>query len=181
VLAHRKLNDVPADSAIRQSEEFKEIERRWADEIFRAAEVSPDPAERRRMLERIARTTALDTDRRNRALEELKKLDAEVEAVPVSDLPNADAKGRAKMTVVAKQKQPRKPATPSSRPSASGGAASEGGETGSESAVAAPSPAAPAEAPAPSAKPQEPAPPKPKPAPQKEAKEGPELIRSIPF
>jgi ABC transport system ATP-binding/permease protein len=182
VLAHRKLNDVPADSAIRQTEEFKEIERRWADEIFRAAEVSPDPAERRRMLERIARTTALDPDRRRRAAEELDKLDAEVQAVPVSELPNADAKGRAKMTVVAKQKPPRKPAAPSSRPSATGGAASESGEAG-ESAAPAPSPAPPQEAAAaaPTAKPQEPAPPKPKPAPQKEAKEGPELIRSIPF
>lgn len=181
VLAHRKLNDVPADSAIRQSEEFKEIERRWADEIFRAAEVSPDPAERRRMLERIARTTALDVDRRRRAQDELNKLDAEVDAVPVSDLPNADAKGRAKTTVVAKQKPPRKPTSPSSRPSAAGGAASEG-EGAGESAAPAPSPAPPAEtAAAPSAKPQEPAAPKPKPAPQKEAKEGPELIRSIPF
>ncbi|MET0410167.1 MAG: FHA domain-containing protein [Polyangiaceae bacterium] len=181
VLAHRKLNDIPADSALRQSEEFKEIERRWADEIFRAAEVSPDPAERRRMLERIARTSALDDDRRRRAQEELDKLDDEVQAVPVSDLPNADAKGRAKMTVVAKQKPPRKPATPSSRSSAAAGAASEGGAAASESAAPAPSPAPPAEAAAPSAKPQEPAPPKPKPAPQKEAKEGPELIRSIPF
>jgi pSer/pThr/pTyr-binding forkhead associated (FHA) protein len=185
VLAHRKLNEVPADSAIRQTEEFKEIERRWADEIFRAAEVSPDPAERRRMLERIARTTALDPDRRRRAADELAKLDAEVEAVPVSDLPNADPKGRAKMAVVAKPKQPpRKPNTPSSRPaSATGGAASELGEaSGSESAEPAPTPAPPAEAAAPpSAKPQEPPAPKPKPPPQKEAKEGPELIRSIPF
>jgi len=184
VLAHRKLNEVPADSSVRQSEEFKEIERRWADEIFRAAEVSPDPAERRRMLERIARTTALDPDRRQRAADELKKLDAEVEAVPVSDLPNADPKGRAKMAVVAKPKPPRKPGTPSSRPaSATGGAASEPGEaSGSESAEPAPTPAPPAEAAAPpSAKPQEPPAPKPKPPPQKEAKEGPELIRSIPF
>jgi pSer/pThr/pTyr-binding forkhead associated (FHA) protein len=178
VLAHRKLNDVPADSAIRQSEEFKDIERRWADEIFRAAEVSPDPAERRRMLERIARTTALDPDRRRRAADELAKLDAEVDAVPVSDLPNADAKGRAKMAVVAKPKPPRKPTTPASRPSA-GGAGSESDGEGAEST---PAPAAPVEAAAPpSAKPQESPPPKPKPAPQKEAKEGPELIRSIPF
>jgi pSer/pThr/pTyr-binding forkhead associated (FHA) protein len=187
VLAHRKLNDVPADSALRQSEEFKDIERRWADEIFRAAEVSPDPAERRRMLERIARTTALDPDRRRRAADELAKLDAEVDAVPVSDLPNADPRGRAKMAAAAKQQPPR-PQRKVMAPSRASRPSGAGGDPGAEPATApsaepAPAAAAAAEPAAPATpKPQESAAaPKPKPAPQKEAKEGPELIRSIPF
>jgi pSer/pThr/pTyr-binding forkhead associated (FHA) protein len=177
VLAHRKLNEVPADSALRQSEEFKEIERRWADEIFRAAEVSPDPAERRRMLERIARTTALDPERRQRAAGELAKLDAEVDAVPVADLPNAVPKGRAKVAAAAKPRPQRK-VTPTARAQGAGGGEA---ERASEQSPA-PAPAAAAEpAAAPSAKPQEQPAAKPKASPQKEAKEGPELIRSIPF
>jgi ABC transport system ATP-binding/permease protein len=96
VAAHRKLTEIPQDSSLRQSEAFKSIERRWADEIFKAAEESPDPEERRNLLDKVAKTPEVDAERRLRAASELAKLEEGVEAVDVADLPSADGKNHPK-------------------------------------------------------------------------------------
>jgi pSer/pThr/pTyr-binding forkhead associated (FHA) protein len=93
VLAHRRLSEIPQDSTLRQTDVFREIEQRWADEILRAANESPDLEERRRLLDTVAKTPEVDADRRTRAANELAKLDENLEAVDVADLPSAD-KGR---------------------------------------------------------------------------------------
>jgi pSer/pThr/pTyr-binding forkhead associated (FHA) protein len=98
VAAHRKLAEIPQDSSLRQSEAFKSIERRWADEIFKAAEESPDPSERRSLLDKVAKTPEVDTERRQRAASELAKLDEGVQAVDVADLPSAEGKNHPKVT-----------------------------------------------------------------------------------
>jgi pSer/pThr/pTyr-binding forkhead associated (FHA) protein len=92
VLAHRRLTEIPQDSTLRQTEPFRAIEQSWADEIFKAAGESPDPDERRSLLDKVARTPEVDAERRLRAASELAKLDDNLEAVDVSDLPNADAR-----------------------------------------------------------------------------------------
>jgi pSer/pThr/pTyr-binding forkhead associated (FHA) protein len=94
VMAHRRLADIPQDSELRQTDVFREIEQRWADEILRAATESPDLEERRRLLDTVAKTPEVDADRRTRAANELAKLDENLEAVDVADLPSADGKGR---------------------------------------------------------------------------------------
>lgn len=94
VLAHRRLSEIPQDSTLRQTDVFREIEQRWADEILRAANESPDLEERRRLLDTVAKTPEVDADRRTRAANELAKLDENLEAVDVADLPSADGKGR---------------------------------------------------------------------------------------
>jgi hypothetical protein len=94
VLAHRRLAEIPQDSTLRQTEAFRDIEQRWADEILRAANESPDLEERRRLLDTVAKTPEVDVDRRTRAANELAKLDENLEAVDVADLPSADGKGR---------------------------------------------------------------------------------------
>src|SRR6185436_8739897 len=99
VAAHRKLAEIPPDSSVRQSEVFKSIERRWADEIFKAAEESPDPGERRSLLDKVAKTLEVDAERRQRAVTELAKLDEGVEAVDVADLPSAESKNHPKAAV----------------------------------------------------------------------------------
>ena len=94
-MAHRRLTEIPQDSTLRQTEAFRSIEQRWADEILRAAEESPDPDERRRLLDKVAKTPEVDAERRLKAASELAKLDDEgLEAVDVADLPTADNKGR---------------------------------------------------------------------------------------
>ncbi|HWO14437.1 MAG TPA: FHA domain-containing protein [Polyangiaceae bacterium] len=94
VMAHRRLADIPQDSTLRQTDAYRDIEQRWADEILRAASDSPDLEERRRLLDTVAKTPEVDADRRTRAASELAKLDENLEAVDVADLPTADAKGR---------------------------------------------------------------------------------------
>src|SRR6185436_15199505 len=96
VAAHRKLDEIPQDSSLRQSEAFKSIQRRWADEIFKAAEESPDPGERRSLLDKVAKTPEVDAERRQRAATELAKLDEGVQAVDVADLPSAEGKNHPK-------------------------------------------------------------------------------------
>jgi pSer/pThr/pTyr-binding forkhead associated (FHA) protein len=92
VMAHRRLAEIPQDSALRQTEPFRAIEQSWADEIFKAAGESPDPDERRSLLDKVARTPEVDAERRLKAASELAKLDDNLEAVDVSDLPSADAR-----------------------------------------------------------------------------------------
>jgi ABC transport system ATP-binding/permease protein len=94
VMAHRRLAEIPQDSTLRQTEAFHDIEQRWADEILRAANESPDLEERRRLLDTVAKAPEVDADRRTRAANELAKLDENLEAVDVADLPSADGKGR---------------------------------------------------------------------------------------
>ncbi len=92
VMAHHRLAEIPQDSNLRQTPDFKAIEQRWADEILRAAGESPDPEERRRLLDKVAKTQEVDAQRRQRAADELAKLDEGLEAVGVEDLPTADGR-----------------------------------------------------------------------------------------
>ncbi len=94
VMAHRKLAEIPQDSTLRQTDAFRDIEQRWADEIFKAAGESPDPEERRSLLDKVAKTPEVDAERRQRAATELAKLDEDLEAVDVADLPSADGKNK---------------------------------------------------------------------------------------
>jgi hypothetical protein len=103
VLAHRKLAEIPQDSTLRQTEAFRAIERQWADEILRAAAESPDAEERRSLLDTVAKNPGVDAERRQRAANELAKLEEGLEAVDVADLPSADGRrrGSAKASSVA--------------------------------------------------------------------------------
>ncbi len=152
VAAHRKLAEIPQDSSLRQSEAFKSIERRWADEIFKAAEESPDPQERRNLLDKVAKTPEVDAERRQRAANELAKLEEGVQAVDVADLPSADGKTHAKpapkpptSVALAAKPKPQPAAAPRRQPAAS--KRTEDASEGSEAP-------APAPAPKPAAKPQ---------------------------
>jgi hypothetical protein len=181
VLAHRRLAEIPQDSTLRQTDTFKDIEQRWADEILRAAGESPDPEERRRLLDTVAKTPEVDADRRNRAANELAKLDENLEAVDVADLPSADGKGRKpnKPGALVMNNKPAKPAptaTPrrstapktqraSMRPTLSADSTGSDEEDKTEAAEDTPPPP----------------PPPPKPAPKQEPKTDSEVIRDIPF
>ena len=109
VLAHRKLAEIPQDSALRQTEAFRAIERQWADELLKAASESPDAEERRSLLDTVAKNPGVDAERRLRAASELAKLDEGLEAVDVADLPSADNRRRqgAKAASVAVNGKPR--------------------------------------------------------------------------
>jgi hypothetical protein len=84
--ALRKANEIPAESNLRDSAEFKSIYAAWADSLFEQAAATSDPAQKRALLDEIARATGVDSARRKRAANELSSLG--VEAVDVSALPN---------------------------------------------------------------------------------------------
>ena len=188
VMAHRKLSEIPQDSTLRQTEAFRDIEQRWADEIFKTADESPDPEERRSLLDKVAKTPEVDAERRLRAASELAKLGDDLEAMDVADLPSADNRsGRPRAskpgTVVMNAKsrvihgtaprrarvQPSSPAVAKTqkvgvRPTVTAPPADEEDE-GSQTKEAA----------------EPPPPPAPKPKPQEPAKPDSELIRDSPF
>ncbi len=84
--AHLKLTQgIPEDSNVRQSQEFKDLEARWADSLFSAADQESDPARKREILERITKATSVDSARRKRAAVDIEKLD--LAGVAVTDLP----------------------------------------------------------------------------------------------
>jgi pSer/pThr/pTyr-binding forkhead associated (FHA) protein len=188
VMAHRKLSEIPQDSTLRQTEAFRAIEQRWADEILRAAEESPDPEERRSLLDTVAKTPEVDAERRLRAASELAKLDEGLEAVDVADLPSADNKGRKLKPSVAMGTKSKPPAgtTPRrARPQPNTGAAAKTQKVGVRPTITPPDddgqgsdentkPAAPVEQPAPP-------PPKAAPKPQEPARSDSELTRDPPF
>jgi pSer/pThr/pTyr-binding forkhead associated (FHA) protein len=188
VLAHRRLAEIPQDSTLRQTEAFRDIEQRWADEILRTASDSPDLEERRRLLDTVAKTPEVDADRRTRAANELAKLDENLEAVDVADLPSADGKGRkvnkpgalvmnSKAKPPALAPTPRRSTRPAPAPSAPGKTQRVGmrptlspsGDQGSDEDTKSDEPS------------DTPPPPPPKPAPKQEPKTDSEVIRDIPF
>ncbi len=189
VLAHRRLSEIPQDSTLRQTDVFRDIEQRWADEIMRVANESPDLEERRRLLDTVAKTPEVDADRRSRAATELAKLDENLEAVDVADLPSADGKGKktnkpsnalvlnGKTKPAATSSTPRRsPARPQPTPSA----APKTQRVGIRPTPTAPDQGSDDEAKN-DAQDEAPPPPPPKPAPKQEPKTDSEVIRDIPF
>ncbi len=114
--AHDKVTrELPPESNARQSPEFREIEARWADSLFTQAADEMDSIRKRALYDRIAKSASVDSDRRQRAVNEIAVLD--VDRVDVSDLPSAPS-----ATAPAQSKPPRQkpaaatPKEPSSSP-----------------------------------------------------------------
>ncbi len=85
--AHVKVTtEIPEDSNVRQSQEFRDIEARWADMLFASAAATSEPTAKRELLERIVKTTTVDSARRKRAANELQALEGEA-GVALADLP----------------------------------------------------------------------------------------------
>lgn len=180
--AHRKLAEIPLDSNLRQTEEFRAIEQRWADDLLKAAEQSPDPNERRTLLDTVAKAPEVDSERRSRAANALAKLEENVDAVDVSDLPSADGRSRGKPASVAMngKAKPTPGATAQRRARSSTSVVApkpraRAGEAGSEGDSSSTAPEAPETPPSPPARAPKPAP---KPAPEPSDSE---LIRDSPF
>ncbi len=88
--AHRlALEGIPETSNARQSSEFTTIEARWADQLFDRANAEADRDEKRELLEQIAQTTSVDSERRKRAADMIAALDSG--GVDISQLPEAEA------------------------------------------------------------------------------------------
>jgi pSer/pThr/pTyr-binding forkhead associated (FHA) protein len=85
--ALEKARSIPEDSNLRESTVFKEIQSEWADRIFTKAAAEKDPAERRSLLDLIAKSPDVGSVQRKRAATEIAALDKD--SVAISDLPSA--------------------------------------------------------------------------------------------
>lgn len=85
--ARARANQIPEDSNLRDSPEFRAIQATWADQLLTRAGQAEDPAEKRKLLEEVARATAVDSIRRKRAANDLAALGGET--IDVNELPSA--------------------------------------------------------------------------------------------
>jgi hypothetical protein len=75
--AHAKLLSAIADSSRwRESQDFKDIESRWAEALLARADVSPDPGTKRSLYQRVSQTISVDPQHRKIAADRLQQLDA---------------------------------------------------------------------------------------------------------
>ena len=87
VAARGRANQIPEDSNLRDTPEFRAIQLTWADQVLARASQAQDPVEKRKLLEEVARATAVDSIRRKRAANDLAALGGET--IDVSELPSA--------------------------------------------------------------------------------------------
>ena len=154
--AHQMALALPQSSNLRQSPTFKLIESSWADYLLSQAEAASDRDTQRSLLQRVATAESVDGLRRQRAADELKKLESA--NVDVAALPKSRPLGGSEVTPAGAQSAAQAPAV--------------AGTSGTLSAAAAPATPALSSAPAavnvpatPSAAPA----PKPSPSPRLEA------------
>ncbi|HKO52594.1 MAG TPA: FHA domain-containing protein [Polyangiaceae bacterium] len=88
--AVRKAAEIPQTSNARKTADYRQIQGAWADSLFAKAAASQDTAQKRALLDQIARATNVDSVRRKQAANDLTALDAQ--SVNVSDLPSAPRK-----------------------------------------------------------------------------------------
>jgi hypothetical protein len=72
---------------LRDTPEFRAIQATWADSALARASQAEDPAEKRKLLEEVARASAVDSMRRKRAANDLAALGGET--IDVKELPSA--------------------------------------------------------------------------------------------
>lgn len=75
--AHEKALELPEGSSLREHADFKAIEGKWADWIFKQVDEAEDLKQRYRMLHTIATTPTVDGERRSRAGQMLAALEQE--------------------------------------------------------------------------------------------------------
>ena len=59
--ARNRANQIAEDSNLRDTPEFRAIQATWADQLLTKASQAEDPVEKRKLLEEVARATAVDS------------------------------------------------------------------------------------------------------------------------
>jgi ABC transport system ATP-binding/permease protein len=69
--AHKKLEAINDNSPVRETQDFKDIETKWADWMFGKVEQQSDPVEKKRTLQQILQTPSVSPEQRKKAVEML--------------------------------------------------------------------------------------------------------------
>ena len=72
--AHKKLEAINDNSPVRESQEFKDIESKWADWMFSKLDTMSDASEKKRVLQQIASTPSVSAEQRKKAADMLQGL-----------------------------------------------------------------------------------------------------------
>jgi pSer/pThr/pTyr-binding forkhead associated (FHA) protein len=93
--AHEKLATIADGSAVRSSQEFKDLENKWADQELARADAEQDFARKRALYQRVSTEMAVDPARRRAAADKLQTLDAVavITTATPSSLPLASGSG----------------------------------------------------------------------------------------
>jgi pSer/pThr/pTyr-binding forkhead associated (FHA) protein len=73
--AHEKLASIADGSPLRSTQDFKDIENRWADELLARGDAAQDVAKKRASYQRVAQAMTVDPSRRKEAADKLQQLD----------------------------------------------------------------------------------------------------------
>jgi pSer/pThr/pTyr-binding forkhead associated (FHA) protein len=74
--AHEKLATLPEGAAVRSSQDFKDVENKWADQELAHADAEQDFARKRALYQRVSTEIAVEPARRKAAADKLQSLDA---------------------------------------------------------------------------------------------------------
>jgi pSer/pThr/pTyr-binding forkhead associated (FHA) protein len=81
--ARNKIEGAVAESSpLRSSQDFKDIETKWADQVLARAETEKDTAAKEAMYQRVAQAMGVDPSRRKTAADKVQQLEALADAVP---------------------------------------------------------------------------------------------------
>jgi pSer/pThr/pTyr-binding forkhead associated (FHA) protein len=90
--ARNKIEGAIADaSPLRSSQDFKDIETKWADQVLARAEGEKDTAAKEAMYQRVSQAMGVDPTRRKTAADKVLQLEALADAVPAAVPPSASA------------------------------------------------------------------------------------------
>jgi ABC transport system ATP-binding/permease protein len=90
--ARNKIEGAIADaSPLRSSQDFKDIETKWADQVLARAEGEKDTAAKEAMYQRVSQAIGVDPTRRKTAADKVLQLEALADAVPAAAPPSASA------------------------------------------------------------------------------------------
>ncbi len=84
--AHQALAGVAETSSLRATQDFKDVENRWADELLARADSETDVAMRRAAYQRVAQTMTVDGTRRKAAADKLQQLEAMTNVVATNPM-----------------------------------------------------------------------------------------------
>jgi pSer/pThr/pTyr-binding forkhead associated (FHA) protein len=84
--AHEKVAGLPEASPMRASQELRDLENRWADQVLARADGEGDLAKRRGMYQRVAQATSVDGSRRKAAADKLQQSDTVTNTIAAASL-----------------------------------------------------------------------------------------------
>ena len=85
--AHAKLGELPEGSPLRDSAIVRDLEGKWADEMFAQAATTSDLPKRRKILEQVSSAPMVDAERRKRAADMITQMDTggtDIGSLPVA-------------------------------------------------------------------------------------------------